>query len=127
MKRLNEREISQSYIGKTINQERLLTVSYQNGTSYPEKYPRFISDCYHYKQEFLKLFGITPRLLESWGYRGIEFSVYIYIKDGMIAGSKILKYKNTHCGGHGRPSGDELVPSQQEIRIFRRIMDYITT
>lgn len=127
MKRLDELEIAQGYIGKTFNRENLLAVSYQNGTSYPEKHPRFISDCYHYKQEFLELFGITPLLLESWGYRGIEFSVYVYIADGMITGCKIFKYKNTYCGGHGRPSGSELLPSQQEIRIFRRIMDYITT
>ena len=126
MKKLNDREIAQTYVGKTFNQEKLLAVSYQNGTSYPDNHPRFISDCYHYKQEFLNLFGITPLLLESWGYRGVEFSVYVYIADGMIAGCKIFKYKNTHCGGHGRPSGYELTPSQQEIRIFKRIMDYIT-
>lgn len=126
MKKLNDREIAQGYVGKTVNNENLLAVSYQNGTSYPEKYPRFISDCYHYKKEHLDLFGITPRLLESWGYRGVEFSVYIYIEDGMVADCKIFKYKNTYCGGHGRPSGYELNPSQQEIRIFRRIMDYIT-
>ena len=126
MNKLNECEVAQGYIGKAFNRANLLALSYQNGTSYPENHPRFISDCYHYKQEFLKLFGITPLLLESWGYRGVEFSVYVYIADGRIAGCKIFKYKNTYCGCHGRPSGCELTPSQQEIRIFRRIMDYIT-
>ena len=62
MKKLNECEIAQNYVGKNFNEENLLVVSYQNGTSYPENHPRFISDCYHYKQEFLKTFALIFRL-----------------------------------------------------------------
>lgn len=126
MKQLDERKIAQSYVGKPFNKEKLLTVSYQNGESHPEKYPRFIAKCYKYEKELLELFGITHTLFEKWGYYGIEFSVCIYIDDGKIVNSAIDKYKNTYCGGHGRPSGYGLIPSQQEIRVFRRIMDYIT-
>jgi hypothetical protein len=126
MEKLNEREIAQGYAGKPVNREKLLTVSYQNGTFFPEKYPRYVADCYKYEQELLELFGITPILLDRWGYYGIEFSVYIYVDDGRIVNCAIDKFKNTYCGGHGRPSGYGLTPSQQEIRIFRRIMDYIS-
>lgn len=126
MIKLDEREIAQSYVGKAVDTEKLLIVSYQNGKSYPDGNDRYIADCYNYKKGLLDLFKITPLLLEKWGYSGIEFTVYLYIEDERLTGCKISKYKNTHCGGHGRPSGYELVPSQQEIRIFRRIMDYIT-
>lgn len=126
MHKLNEREIASNYIGKPFSREKLLAVSHQNGTSYPENHPRFIATCHHYKQDLLELFGITDRLFESWGYYGIEFSVYIYTDCGKITGCKIFKYKDrSYWIGHGRPSGCELIPSQQEIRIFRRIMDYI--
>ena len=126
MKKLDERAIAQNYVGKNVDNEKLLIVSYQNYKSYPEGYPRYIADCYNYKKDLLDLFSITPLLLERWGYRGIEFSVYLYVEDGRVMDCKIFKYKNTYCGGHGRPSGYELSPTQQEIRIFKRIMDYIT-
>lgn len=126
MRKLDEREIAQCYVGKPFNTEKLLTVSYQNGTSHPEKHSLFIAKCYKYEKELLELFGITPTLIERWGYYGIEFSVIIRIEDGKIVNSAIEKFKNTYCGGHGRPSGYGLTPSQQEIRIFRRILDYIT-
>lgn len=126
MAKLNECETAQGYVGKAVDAEKLLLVSYKNGKSYPEGNDRYIADCYHYKKDLLDQFGITPLLLEKWGYSGIEFSVYLYVENEKLTGCKIFKYKNTHCGGHGRPSGYELIPSQQEIRIFRRIMDYIT-
>lgn len=127
MKQLEEHKIAQSYVGKPFNREKLLTVSYQNGESHPEKHPQFIAKCYKYEKELLELFGITHTLFERWGYYGIEFSVIIWINDGKIVACTIEKWKNTYSGGHGRPSGYALIPSQQEIRIFRRIMDYITT
>ena len=126
MNKLNEYEIAQSYIGKTVNIERLLTVSYQNGKSYPEGYPRYIADCYNYDKKLLNLFNITPLLLENWGYYGIQFSIYLYVENEKVCECKIFKYKETYGGYHGRPSGYELTSSQQELRIFRRIMDYIT-
>ena len=118
--KLNERDIAQAYVGKAYDNNRLLTVSYANGTD------RYISDCYNFKKDQLGLFGITPTLLERWGYYGIEFTIYIYVAEGRIGGCKVSKYKNTYCGGHGRPSGYELHPTQQELRIFKRVMDYVT-
>ena len=127
MNKLNQFEIAQSYIGKTVNIERLLTVSYQNGKSYPECYPRYISDCYNYDKKLLDLFNITPLLLENWGYYGIQFSIYLYVENENVYKCKIFKYKETYGGYHDRPQTHVLTPTQQELRIFRRIINYITT
>lgn len=125
IKKLDEREIAQNYVGKHFDAEKILAVSYQNGESHPEGYTRYIADCHNYKKETLNQFNITPTLVEYWGYLGIEFTLYIYVEDGTVMECKISKCRETG-GYHGRPSVHVLTPSQQEIRIFRRIMDYIT-
>lgn len=116
---MKELVIAQSYIGKSYDIKKLLTVSYQNGDN------RYIADCHNYKKELLDLFGITSTLLDNWGYSSIELSIFINIKDNKIVSCGMDKCRNTCCG-HGRPSVKVLKPTQQEIRIFRRIMDYVT-
>lgn len=136
MAKLDERELTRSYLGRTCCAENLSKAFSANGTHNVDIYEdgkfrripecaMYIADCYNYTEELQNTFGITPVLLERWGYYGIEFSVYIYIKDGTICNCKVSKYKNTYCGGHGKPSGYELLPTQQELRIFKRVMDYV--
>ena len=136
MKKLNEREIAQSYIGNTVNAEKLTKSFHNNGehraydiyTYIPIEgyFTNYIAYCSHFDKETRNQFSITPLLHERWGYAGIDFNVYIYVANGEIKACKIFKYKEGYGGYHGRPSGYELTPSQQEIRIFKRIMDYIT-
>ena len=128
MKKLDEYDIAQSYVGKKVNEAHLQNTFRENGGG-----GEYIAYCNNCDEEECDLFGITDILLDKWDYDGIDFRVYVLVKDGRIADNdsfyqrrnKILKYKETY-GGHGRPSGYELTPTQQEIRIFRRIMDYVT-
>lgn len=119
MKKLDELEISQAYKDKSYDKEKLSSVSYQNGES------RYIANCHNYKRELLDLFGITANLLENWEYHGIELSVFINIKGNVIESCGVDKCKYS-CSGHGRPTVKVLHPTQQELRIFIRIMEYIT-
>lgn len=128
MTKLDEYTIAQSYVGKMVNAERLHHTFRQNGGN-----GEYIAYCNNCDEEECNLFGITDILLGKWDYDGIDFRVYIFIQNGRIVDNgsyyqsriKIFKYKETY-GGHGRPSGYELTPTQQEIRIFRRILDYVT-
>ena len=73
----------------------------------------------------MRLFRITPALTSGWLSRDIAFAVQLYIKDGCIAGGRIIKYKET-CSECGlRPSGYEMAPTQQELRIAKRIVEYL--
>lgn len=136
MEKLNEREIAKGYAGKHFDAQKVTALFHNNGehraydinTYKPidDYYTNYIAYCFHFDNETRERFGITPLLHERWGYAGIDFSVYIYVANDEIKACKIFKYKETYGGYHGRPSGNELVPSQQEIRIFKRIMDYIT-
>lgn len=120
MVKLDEIEIARSYIGKPYDEQRLLTVAYKVNDH------RYITDCHNYKKEQQDFFGITSALLEKWGFYGIEVSVFINIKNNIIVGCGMDKCRDT-CYGHGRPASKVLKPTQQEIRLFKRIMEYITT
>lgn len=124
MKKLNECEIAETYVGKTIKQSELEKICFRNGNFGDET--EYIAYCCDFDKETLELFKITPILYEAWQYQGMEFSVYIYILDGIVNRCEIFKERQDYSSFCGRYSGGQLLPSQQEIRIFRRIMDYIT-
>ena len=125
MAKLAEHEVFAAVAGERVNDDRLeqLGVSVGAGTGNYE-------DCIHYlltqpeqwSDPLVRLFRITPALTSGWLSRDIAFAVQLYIKDGCIAGGRIIKYKET-CSECGlRPSGYEMAPTQQELRIAKRIV-----
>lgn len=114
--KLDEREISGSYIGKQYSAEKLQMIAYPNGCNKSQ----YICCNADFKAEHFELFGVTPRLNETWQYYGTDFSVYIDVKDGAIKDCRIYKARVT-WGGRCNPCK----ATQQEMRIFKRIMDYI--
>lgn len=115
--KLDEREIAKSYIGNPYSCEKLNKIAYPNGCDKSQ----YICSNADFKTEHFELFGVTPRLNETWQYYGTDFSVYIDLKEGTIKDCRIYKARVTWSG--------RCCPckaTQQEIRVFRRIMDYIT-
>lgn len=112
--KLDEREIARSYIGKPYSAEKLQEIAY------PNRENEYICCNTDFKEEHFELFGVTPRLNETWQYYGHDFSVYIDVKDGAIKDCRIYKARVT-WGGRCNPCK----ATQQEMRIFKRIMDYI--
>ena len=123
MKKLNECEIALSYKEKSINTEKLLKLFHANGKH--NGHDEHIAYCEHFGKDEYALFNITHPLTEYWGYYGIKFHIYLHIENNRVTSCAISKFKYTG-GYHGRPSTHVLSPTQQELRIFRRIMDYIT-
>ena len=81
---------------------------------------------YKDEEEYQKMFGITDALLDKWDCRGIVFNLYIERDDDSIADVEIHKYTDED-NWHGRPITNDLTPTQQDLRIARRILSYITT
>ena len=121
MKKLNEQEIVQSYIGKTINFDRMLKVFEENGNDGKE----YVAYLDQFDEDQCSLFNITDILYERWEFYGIQFSIFLDVENKTVCNCVVDKYRETG-GYHGRPQTHVLTPSQQELRIFRRIMDYIT-
>ena len=120
MGKLIEQGIIGPFIGKAVNQETFDNVAHKNRDRYLICNADYID-----KPMYCELFGVTDRLKEMWGYSGVDFSMYLTIEDGVITKANLDKY-HERGGGHGRPAITVLTISQQELRVARRILQYIT-
>ena len=117
---LTEKEIFSSFIGASIEPQNFNKVAYKNWDKYLICNADYIND-----PKLRETFGITDRLKWMWGYSGVDFTIYLTVEDGAIKEGHIYKAKEGG-GGHGRPSSQVLSVSQQELRVARRILRYIT-
>ena len=117
---LTEKEIFSAFIGASIDPHNLNKVAYKNWDKYMICNADYIND-----PQLCETFGITDRLKEMWGYSGVDFTIYLTVEDSTITEGHIYKAKEG-CGGHGRPTSKALSVSQQELRVTRRILQYIT-
>lgn len=124
MEKLDEKEIATTYKGKLCSMKKLSKLFEENGGCMISDSYEYIARCNYFSSKEFKTFGITDVLYYRWCCNDIKFHVCVYTKNGVIVHSKIFKHQKIYEGG--RPSNYELQPTQQEIRIFRRIMDYIT-
>lgn len=120
MTKRTEKEIFSAFIGATIDPQTFNQVAYKNWDKYMICNADYIN-----KPQLCEIFGITDRLKWMWGYSGVDFTIYLSVEDGTIKEGHIYKAKEG-CGGHGRPTSKVLSISQQELRITRRILQYIT-
>ena len=109
---LNEFDVAKLYEGKPYNSKSLRKIAKGYGETGAIVYYAHLS-----KAQF-ELFGITEDVLEDWMRNDIFFGVYIDLDET----SNLLKL----CSIVKKNKNRRLAPTQQEIRIFRRIMDYIT-
>ena len=107
----------QDYIGKPCNEERYSEIFNKAGTFY----------CGHCDNKTKWKFNITPSLYLGWERRGIDFQIRVSTLNGMISHCAIIKRKDNDSGLYVRASAKELKPTQQELRLLNRVMEYITT
>ena len=120
MSSLTEQDIFAPFIGKTIIRKAFDELARDNGSAYVIYNSRYLGK-HHYRE----LFGVTERLKEQWEYSGVDFNLYLTINDDVITAANLDKYREAG-GGHGRPSVHVLKETQQELRVARRILQYIT-
>lgn len=124
MATLTEKDITSQYIGRTLCPEAVARCANRNGTgTNPVVY--IVYSCrFLYDRELLELFGVTDKLKDLWERRGTDFNVCIHLREDKIVYCGIDKLNE---GDGARPSGGrDLKCTQQELRIARRILDYIT-
>ncbi len=129
MARIDEHEVFARYIGERVCDSKLQALARSNGTgygAYADSKEYIIAHVDYYDQEeYMKLFKLTPTLTERWDYRGIDFSIYLYVRDEIITGGHLFKYIETSESCYFRPSGYETDATQQEMRIVDRILQYL--
>lgn len=118
---LIERDIFASFIGKTVNHETCKKpVRHNGGNNY-----LICNADYKDDPQLRETFGITDRLKEVWEYSGVDFTICLTVEEGIITEGHIYKCREGG-GGHGRPVVRPLKETQQEMRVARRILAYIT-
>lgn len=120
MPKLTEQEIFAPFIGRSVNPDILSAVG-------RIRYGEYIicSSTYLHDPHLRELFGITDRLMEQWEYSGVDFNLYLTLDGDTITAGHLDKYREGG-GGHGRPVIRPLKETQQELRVARRILQYIT-
>jgi hypothetical protein len=123
MEKLSEHDVARSYIEKNVDMERLLDVFFE-----PDDDEYYVA-CPYFRDELNKIFRITDALETKWLFNHIDFSVKVSLENGKIKKCKLSKYTEVYgyvCNGRLQEHWEEALPLQQEIRVFKRIMDYIT-
>ena len=128
MKKVEEHEVFAAVVGMPINMERLNELSIYNGKGIGE-----YSDCEEYvvkeltaiDKELMHRFLVTDALLERWEHGGIMFRIYLFIRNGILIGGHVFKYKLS-LKEHSHDAGYETSPTQQEIRLAGRILTYLS-
>ena len=118
---LTEIEIAKAYEGKPYIAEKLRKIAIGSGNKSAVVYN------YRITESQGNLIGITDEIFNKWCEDGIYFGVIIDldITSGTIENCRINKTKLTQ-GEDGKSHHTKLAPTQQEIEIFVKTMEYIT-
>lgn len=125
MQNLTEQNIIKAYIGHSVCMDWLTRCTHKNRvTEEGDEYIAYICS-FIYNKELCEMFGITGCLREAWERNGTDFNLYITIDDGFTI-TKIHTDKYREVGANARPVIRSLKETQQELRVARRILEYIT-
>lgn len=125
MSNLTEQDIISTVIGQSVCLDGLGFYAKRNAeTEKGTGHIIYICDMM-YDQKLRELFGITEKLKDLWERRGTVFNIYLCLDGEIVRDGCISKFSE---GEGARPSGGRsLTCTQQELRIARRILSYITT
>ena len=120
MARLTEEEIISPFIGKRLDLKKIEPIAWDNGDGYSICSSEYFDD-----EEYQELFGLTEALLDQWLEKDVQLDLILFTEDDVITECEIQKHRETDCG-HFRSDNEWLTPTQQELRIVRRILQHVT-
>ena len=126
MKSVEEHEVFAALAGMPLSAERLREIAVYEGKASGE-----YADCEEYHVENLPLTGralrqrfrLTDALLSRWQDEGILFRIRLFLRDGVLIGGRIFKFRLSPKGFS--TAGYETDPTRQEIRLTARILSYL--
>lgn len=123
MANITETDITAQFTGMSVNPDALTRCAHKNGQGTTPAVYIVYSCGFLYDHELKELFRITDKLKDTWERRGTDFNICLYITDEKILRCAIDKH---HEGDGARPSYADLKCTQQELRVAKRILSYIT-
>ena len=116
MENFKASEIAKSYEGKSFIPEKLRKIAIGSGNSRAVVFSRRITKSQG------ALIGITDEIFNKWWDDGIAFSVYI----DLIEPANIIEACGIKMIKDSDPDFIEIDPTEQELEIFKKVMEYIT-
>lgn len=115
---LTREDVERSVAGKRVSIEAMQKCAWPRSAAsrYSIQSAHFL-----YEPDLLAAFKITEKLKDRWQRRGTEFNVYVNVSDGVIESVSISKNSENDRGVNYNLSVDP-----QELRVAKRILDYIT-
>ena len=121
MAKLTEHEVFAPFIGKALN-DRYAELAWDDFAGICALYNRDWMD----NPDLREQFGLTEKLRVDWLYRGIKLILRLSIDDGVVVGGFVEKVREGMIYGRGKLDTYEMTPTQQELRIVGKILEYIT-
>ena len=121
MKELTEAAIAKAYVGKPYNTDHLRRIAMGTQTG-AVVFSRRIT------RSQGALIGLTDELFERWW----DADVYVKVSIELDEESQIIKecvfdkYTSTDIG-NGKFQFSSLTPTEEDLRIFHNVMEYVTT
>ena len=128
MKKVDEHEVFAAAVGLPMEIDKLRRIAICTGRGSGD-----YADCLRYvvgplcciDQKLIKRCRITEALTKKWSREGSLFFIHLFIQKGILIGGHIFKYKTTLDGASLETGGYAVDPTQQEIRIVKRILVWL--
>ena len=112
--------------GLPLNKERLERLTVFSGTgdgNYADCHEYRIAELEQLSEDLLRMFRITPVLVQRWRSEGVTFRLCLFTREGTLMGGRIDKRRS--LPGDFPGVSYLTAPTQQEIRITGRILRYL--
>ena len=123
----DQKDIFSAFYGLHIDEEKLKAYCYLNGgRSQQKNYDEYyLSNSEYWKdKELLKSFGVPSNILERWQEKNIDFTLFIYVQNTILAKVEIFKAKENGDGKMGLRKSENVFPTKQEEKIAKNIIQF---
>lgn len=122
MAKLTEQEVFAPFIGKPLN-DGYAELPWHDfvGTHILHNYE------WMYNADHREQFGLTDKLYADWLSKGIKLDLILSVDDGVVVGGFVEKFRESTIYGRSKLDTYEMTPTQQDLRIVGRILEYITS
>lgn len=125
MKSLEEIKSFAAYLGDCVDIEKLTDIASEvenTDSKYPDCKEYIFSNQYlNSRSDAATQFKVISSLLNYWKAQNIVFEVHLFLQDQILIGGQMHKIKMIPMSNVEY----EMEPSLQEIRVARRVLDYI--
>ena len=128
MKKVDEHEVFAASVGMSLDNEKMRCIAICTGRGsegYADCDQYIVGPLCYIDKKLIKRYHITEALMKRWKREEYLFFVRLFAQNGLLVGGHIFKYKKTLDSESMESGGYAVDPTQQEIRIVKRILAWL--